>query len=458
MDKIQCPIAIHAHKTPHLFALITDSESYTYLSLHRIIENLTTHLKHQQITSGMKIAFVAHPSVMTIALFFALFRLKAVACPISFRLPSCQIQELLQQLDTTHLLCVNTLPLCDHAITPTESDWDPHVIATCVQTTGSIAHPKIACHSMHNHISSALPAIQALELTSSSRYLLSLPLFHISGVSILFRSMFARCPIVISQHPLHLSINIHKITHTSLVPTQLHRLLQDPHWSPTHLSCALIGGASLDRSLCQRALLRHIPLIITYGMTEMSSMIACGKPQLNSPMSYFALAHRKIIQDATGQLLVRGETLFKGYWNCATHTCHLPLQDGWFATGDLGKQQEDGSWILTGRKDRMFISGGENIQPEEIEEALCQLPGILAAKVVPHSDPEFGQRPVAYLLEERPKYDLTTICQLLKATLPSFKHPIALFSFTPEMVEQMKSTKFAKNQEEALPAPSCDPH
>jgi O-succinylbenzoic acid--CoA ligase len=93
---------------------------------------------------------------------------------------------------------------------------------------------------------------------------------------------------------------------------------------------------------------------------------------------------------------------------------------------------------LTGRQDRLFISGGENIQPEEIEHALCRLPGILAAKVVAQSDPEFGHRPIAYLLEQSRQHSVESIRAALKDLLPSFKHPVQIYPFTEEMLTRMK--------------------
>ena len=116
-------------------------------------------------------------------------------------------------------------------------------------------------------------------------------------------------------------------------------------------------------------------------------------------------------------------------------------RDGWFATKDLGQIDEQGNLTLLGRKDRMFISGGENIQPEEIEAALCNLPGILAAHVIPIDDLEFGKRPTAYLLEEHPQYTLESVRAALAEKLPSFKHPIKIFPYTDAMKSGMKIIK-----------------
>ncbi len=428
MAEMMCPIRKHAEKTPEAPAVITDEKHYTYHELDAIIKGLITQLGQLHVKAGSRVAFVAPTSVLTAALFFALFRLKAIACPLSFRLPASQIDGSVKRLCATHVLDMSQLRLTQAHHEPCDQTWDPSRVATFLFTSGSSGLPKIACHSLANHLYSAYGAIPAINITANSRYLLSLPLFHVSGISILFRTVLSGCPLVITELPLHISLNLHQITHASFVPTQLYRLMQDLSWHPTQLRCALIGGAALSLTLHNQALLRGLPIIPTYGMTEMSSMIACDKP----------IAGTELKRDRTGELFVRGRTLFKGYWNSDTQTCDLPLNEGWFATGDLGEPLDDGSWILRGRKDRLFISGGENVQPEEIEHALCQLPGIFAARVEPRPDPEFGQRPIAYLLEGTPQYTLETIQELLRTSLPSFKHPIQIYPFTDEMLMRVK--------------------
>jgi O-succinylbenzoic acid--CoA ligase len=129
---------------------------------------------------------------------------------------------------------------------------------------------------------------------------------------------------------------------------------------------------------------------------------------------------------------VRGETLFAGYVEGAA--IDRPLDtDGWFRTGDLGELDADGYLRVRGRKDNLFVSGGENIQPEEIEEVLCRLEGVEDAVVVPIPDPEFGSRPVAFVRGGR----LDDPTRALEPLLPRFKIPVA-FHRWPGGVEGMK--------------------
>lgn len=419
-------------------ALITDTDTYTHEQLNGAIAHLVVQLKKLKIGPKSKVAFIANTTPLTVALFFALFKLQAIACPISHRFTDTHIPSLLKQLEATHFLDLTQLTFCSKPLSSVDEPWQGSQSATHLFTSGTTGIPKIACHTIDNHLFSALGANPILEITSNSRYLLSVPLFHVSGISILFRSYISKCTLVLSNTPLEISLNTHRITHASFVPTQLYRLLQDPTLKLPHLHCALVGGAALSSSLRIQALEQEIPLFSTYGMTEMSSMITCRKIEKMSIDSGTLLDYREMKRSSNGELLVRGKTLFQGYWDPVQKQIDLPLKEGWFATGDLAEQITDRYWKITGRKDRLFISGGENIQPEEIEQALLKLPGILAAIVQPKEDLEFGHRPIAYLLENPPRYTLKDLKKELLAYLPSYKHPVEIFPFTLEMRQRIK--------------------
>lgn len=405
-----CPIAFNAASNPSSIALETDEKQWSYAQVDGAVHRLSLHLKTLGIGQAARVAFIAHTNPATLFLFFALFRMQAIACPLSFREPQERIPILLQKLKATHFLCCETLPYsCEKA--STQSFLSEESLATFMFTSGSSAAPKIACHTLANHLYSALGAIPFLSLTKSSRYLLSLPLFHVGGLAILFRTFLSGGTLVLSKQPL----STLKLSHLSLVPTQLYRLIKQNEISnsDTHL---LIGGASLAPQLQAQALARGLRFTMSYGMTEMSSLIFAGSTLL--PFRELRLQENEIY--------VRGKTLFSGYLNQKQPL----LKEGWFATRDLGTFRADGSLHITGRKDRLFISGGENIQPEEIEEALCTLPGILFARVAAISDPEFGQRPIAYIHDEKKEYTVENLRYHLAPLLPSFKHPTQLFPYT----------------------------
>ncbi|MDQ3864187.1 MAG: AMP-binding protein, partial [Actinomycetota bacterium] len=141
-----------------------------------------------------------------------------------------------------------------------------------------------------------------------------------------------------------------------------------------------------------------------------------------------------------GEILVRGETLFAGY--VEGEELDRPLDaGGWFHTGDLGELDENGYLRVRGRMDNLFISGGENIQPEEIEEALCRLEGIHEAVVVPVPDEEFGARPVAFVRTD--DGELEDLARKLEPVLPRFKIPISFHPWPERERPGMKADRAA---------------
>jgi O-succinylbenzoic acid--CoA ligase len=225
-----------------------------------------------------------------------------------------------------------------------------------------------------------------------------------------------------SHLPIPETIERFQITHLSLVPTQLYRLIQEPRLEDTE--CILVGGGPTLRELLRKGKEQGLNVITTYGMTEMSSIItlSTGEP----------LPFREVKIDNENEIWVRGKTLFQGYWDPRSEQVITHPAEEWFPTKDLGQWTPDGALEIIGRKDRQFISGGENIQPEEVERALSAIPGVRQASVLPMDDKEFGQRPIAYIDDETKLHTLQTIQEALHCILPSFKHPIAIFPYPAE--------------------------
>jgi O-succinylbenzoic acid--CoA ligase len=138
------------------------------------------------------------------------------------------------------------------------------------------------------------------------------------------------------------------------------------------------------------------------------------------------LPYREVGISDSGEVLVRGETLFAGY--VEGDVIVRPLDDeGWFHTGDIGVLDGEGYLRVRGRKDNMFISGGENIQPEEIEEAISSLEGIKRAVVAPVPDAEFGFRPVVFVFGV--SVEPEKLKEFLASLLPRFKVPVAFYEW-----------------------------
>ena len=184
----------------------------------------------------------------------------------------------------------------------------------------------------------------------------------------------------------------------------------------------------MPEALVDEALSRNLPLHTSYGLTEMASQVTTTPPGASGKQlrtAGRALPHREVRVSGDGEILVRGRTLFAGYVQDKAVSPTLDAE-GWFHTGDLGGFDEEGYLRVTGRLDNLFVSGGENIQPEEIEAALVRVAGVEEAVVVPVPDPEFGERPVAFV---RSTGGVADAARALEPLLPRFKIPKSFHSW-----------------------------
>jgi O-succinylbenzoic acid--CoA ligase len=184
----------------------------------------------------------------------------------------------------------------------------------------------------------------------------------------------------------------------------------------------------MPHNILQKSLEFGLPVYVSYGLTEMASQVATGRLKSLEKGCARVLSDRELKINADGEICVRGKTLFKGYWN-GDAVC-LPMDGaGWFHTKDLGRIDSDGCLKVLGRRDDMFISGGENIHPQEIESELLKINSILQVVVVPKEDGEFGQRPVAFIRWENDAaiHSDDALREILTKHLPKFKIPVAFY-------------------------------
>ncbi|WP_406041666.1 AMP-binding protein [Succinimonas sp.] len=306
------------------------------------------------------------------------------------------------------------------------SGSDPDIPANLLMSSGSSGTPKIIVHSLKNHLVSAENACRALGITSADRYALSLPLNHAGGQAVIFRAVVSGAAMAVPDPRLSLPDSIARsgITALSLVPTQIWRLVNEAP-SPEKLRSLkwiLAGGAPLSPETVRRfrELYPRVRLFVSYAMTETASLAFLGE-LTGGPGDYFGKPlpgwSCRISgslpggsPDSAGEVLIRGPSLALGCLGTGETVNALPDPEGWFATGDTGIMTPDGLRIL-GRRDFMFISGGENIIPESVERELLKIPGIREAVVVPLPDPEWGAMAAAViktakpLPEFRPEYE-----------------------------------------------------
>ncbi|MFC1757582.1 AMP-binding protein, partial [Planctomycetota bacterium] len=313
--------------------------------------------------------------------------------------------------------------------------------------SGSTAFPKAIAHKLNAHFASAHASNSNLPLVASDRWLLTLPLCHVGGLAIVFRCIAAGATIVIDSRPSSLREQIasNSITHVSLVATQLKRLLKRHRGKLNTLKAVLLGGGAIPSQMVRDAIHNGIPLHTTYGLTEMASQVTTTHhltksdlPENDASASFHsgtALPSAEIRIADDGEILVRGDSLMEGYWRTGQIVSGDDIgltPSGWFRTKDKGAFDTNGNLIVLGRIDNMFVSGGENIHPEEIESCLLELPNVQQAIVVSIPNTEFGARPVAFVDLGGSAIDESLLHNQLQTRLAKFKIPDRFVSWPIE--------------------------
>ncbi len=257
----------------------------------------------------------------------------------------------------------------------------PSGTATMMFTSGTTSAPKPVYLTVSNWEANAIGSALALGLDLNERWLCTMPLAHVGGLSILLRSTVYATTVVLhdrfeTQSVLDdLMSGDRAITLVSLVPTMLARLLDAGFTNPPALRWVLLGGGPIPPALLARAAAAGVPVAWTYGMTEACSQIATfGVP-----------LHGVDLRFIDGEIQVRGGIVSPAAVG----------DDGWLHTGDLGELDQDGRLRIVGRKSDTIVSGGENVAPAEVEAVLLEHPAIADAGVFARPDPEWGERVVA---------------------------------------------------------------
>ncbi len=433
-------------------ALATENGTLTYAQYAALIHATAQNLAAAGLQRGDRLALYLPNCAELAILLMAALEGGIISVPLSTRLPAGHIPNAMQQTGCTALVTaekprerelagLSLLPARELVpATPSPAGHrplrEPHFEqeSNCIFTSGSSGRARAVLHTFGNHYFSALGSQHNIPVQPGDRWLLSLPLYHVGGLAILYRTALHGGCVVIPPPQMQLAdfLQQEKCTHVSLVATQLRRMLQKPELVPVlqRLKAILLGGSAIPEPLLSEAHGLGLRVHVSYGSSEMSSQITTTRPGADVSellTAGFVLPHRELIIATDGEILVRGKTRFKGYLEHDDLLTPFDAQ-GWFATGDIGRLRGDGALQVFGRKDNMFISGGENIHPEEIEMELLQHPGVVQAVVVAVPHAEFGMRPVAFCeitTTEETSFD--ALRTWLGDRLPRFKIPDRFF-------------------------------
>jgi len=243
--------------------------------------------------------------------------------------------------------------------------------ALVVATSGSTGEPKGAVLTHAAVTASARATNRRLAVRHDDHWLACLPLAHIGGLSVVTRALDAGTPLTVLDGFDADTVDASEATRVSLVATALARI------DTTRFRTILLGGGAPPPDLPPN-------VVTTYGMTETGSGIVYdGLP----------LEDVQLRTDDDGQLHVRAPMLLRAYRDGS-----VPLDDGWFATGDLGQIGADGRVTVEGRAADVIVTGGEKVWPTAVESVLAQHPQVADVAVAGRDDPEWGQAVTAFVV------------------------------------------------------------
>lgn len=284
---------------------------------------------------------------------------------------------------------------------------DPEAALTIVYTSGTTAAPKGVVLTNANHAASAAASRLRLGHGAADTWLATLPLFHVGGLAILARAVLEGSSIELEAgFDVERAVEVleqGRATMISVVPTMLARVLDRMTTAASgRVRCVLVGGAALPAALGRRALDAGLPLSATWGMTEACSQICSTRPGsaeaarglVGRPLEGTGIRVDGADDEGWGEVLVRGAGVMRGYLR-NPEADRRALDRGWLRSGDIGRIDEDGVLALSGRRDDLIVTGGENVAPTEVEHVLDEHPDVVESLVVGVADAQWGESLVA---------------------------------------------------------------
>lgn len=424
---------------PQATAIDSGNEKLSWQQLAERIAGYANGFHLQGVKPEMVVALRSRNGLPAMLAWLSLLACGARVLMLNPQLPDAQLNSLLPGLDVSFALSIDAPPVPQVAQLKLKTaagrvhhPWQRDALATLTLTSGTTGLAKAAVHTFDAHLHSAAAVIELMDFTPRDRWLLSLPLYHVSGMGIVWRWLSAGATLVID--PSHdLSAALAHSSFASLVPTQLWRLLNQPVLPPG-LRAVLLGGAAIPAELTSLAEAAGIRCWCGYGLTESASTVCAGRADGSGSVGKPLPGQQ--VKQVDNEIWLRSPTLAQGYW---LDGALQPLTDadGWLHTGDLGHWQQGELWI-DGRRDNLFFCGGEAVQPEIIERVLLAHPAVTQAIVMPQADSEYGQRPVALVAGE---IDLDELADWAAPQLANYQHPVAWYPLPQLAGEGIKPSR-----------------
>jgi len=485
--------------SPQKVAIIDDGHEFSYRELNQRCNQVASFLLQKDLHKGDRVGVLLHNCHEYIKIYFALAKVGAIIVPLNWRMAPPEISYILDDCEANYLFfgedfldtalhirenveevknyisigegniswaenCqkIQTYPSTEPTGFQEPDSEDPHII---LYTSGTTGFPKGAVLSNRKTFFNALNANIFYRLTPLDIFLVSRPLFHSGGLLVDSTPAFYKGATVVYKK--HFSpqkyldtIEKYNVTIIETSATFLNFILKEcdlSRYNLRSLKSYYTGGERVSTSMLQEYHKIGIPLSQIFGMTETSIVTwlstddavrkigSVGKPVLHGEVKILNSDMKQISPAEIGEIMVKGPILMSGYWNRPEITKEV-MSNGWFHTGDLATIDDEGFIYIVDREKDMFITGGENVYPAEVEKLLLENAKVLDVAVYGVPDEKWDEvGKASIILQDNSEMSAPEVIEFLHGKIGKFKIPKYV-----EFVDKLPRTASGKIQKYLL--------
>lgn len=489
--------AKRAELTPDRIAFedAVTGRTMTYAELEARAARCASVLTGLGVAREDRVAVLCRNRIEFFEIMFACAKIGAILTPLNWRAPANELQPIVDDCTPKVLICgaedAETTDALDcpgaarvalernyealiagAAPARTPRRWDGDAIWSLIYTSGTTGRPKAVIQTFQMAVVNAFHVTQAFGVQSGDRTLNFLPLFHTAGIQLVTLPvlMAGGTVSVLPSFDVDRAFALmDRLDIVFAVPAVYQQLSEHAAFERADLSKVRAwgcGGAPLADVLVERFAAKGVRVCNGYGMTEtgptafvaapedaLTHIGSVGKPQLLLDVRIVGADGRDVAAGESGEIWMRGAGVTPGYWRRPEENAEAFTPDGWLKSGDVGRCDEGGRYYVAGRLKEMYISGGENVFPAEVENVLARHPAILEAAVIGVADEKWGEVGHAFVMLRagEPAPSPAEVIQFCRIHLAGYKTPRHV-----SFVDDFPRTPAGKVRKHMLaPAPSA---
>jgi long-chain acyl-CoA synthetase len=446
---------------PGRTALARDGRLLTFRELGTRVEGIAATLTSRGLGVGDRLALLLPNGPDYIELIYACSMLGVIAVPLNTRLSTKEIDGVLEdarphgivrhsslavpevQLSWQQVIDKQPLPITTDAVP--NIFYDPEAVLGLIYTSGTTGKPKGVMVTHSNILADVHNFNYWMRYTEGGTYLHAAPIFHIADFPSMFAApAFAASQITIPKFSAQIfceTVEREHVTHTVLVPTMINlftQFLDATKYDLSSLQVLAYGGSPMAPELVHRTrqLVPGVKLIQVYGLSETGfltglqdqehtedKLTSCGRPSPGVDLLVTDTSGKQVDPGQAGELVARGANVTRGYWNNSQETAEA-FRDGFFRTGDIGRQDSAGYFYILDRLKDMIVTGGENVYSGEVEAVIYGHPAVREVAVFGIPDAQWGELVMACVVP-KPGATLTAdeLIAFCRRSLASYKIP-----------------------------------